>query len=118
MATLPDGLAGGWRYLREIGEIREALAVDRTMAATAEHLAAHANGAARVSQYQRIAEGAHLRSQLRTEQLRACLKLEITPRGAGLGSAGLLLREEWLNNDSMLHAFLQRLQIHVSAVQS
>lgn len=116
--TLPDGLVGGWRSLRDISEIRDALALDRTTASAADRLAVRTSNATRASQYQQIAERAHLRSQLRTQQLRAALKLEITPRGAGLGSAGLLVREEWLNNESMLHSFLQRLQVHVSTVRS
>lgn len=45
--TLPDGLVGGWKALRELSEVREALVLDRTTAATAEQLSARTANAQR-----------------------------------------------------------------------
>ena len=64
----------------------------------------------------KIAERANLRAQIRTQQLTASLRLEITPRMGGVGSVGLLVREEVTTDTSMLHTFLSRLRVHAVAV--
>ncbi len=56
--TLPDGLVGGWKALHEIGEVREALALDRATAMTADRLGAHTSNADRATRYKQVAERA------------------------------------------------------------
>ena len=56
--------------------------------------------------------------QLRSEQISAALKLEATGKGGGTGSVALLVREEWNNDESLLHQFLRYLQVHCMAVQA
>lgn len=118
VVTLPDGLIGGWKVLRELGEVRSALAVDKTTAQMAEAMAQTTTHAKRTEPYRQIAERAHLRAQIRAEQLRASLAYDIAPRGAGFGSLGLLVREQVLGDDTVWKKFLKQLRIHTVAIHT
>lgn len=110
--TLPDLAFGGVKAVRELQEIRELRVLDRTTAATAQSLAAKTATAARAERYAQITERANLRAQIRSQQIVAAMKLEITPRIAGSVGTSLLLREEIASNESALRQTMQRLRIH------
>lgn len=110
--TLPDLAFGGVRAVRELAEIRELRAISRTTATAAEKLAASTATAARADRYTQIAERANLRAQIRSEQIAALLKLEMTPRAAGIAGGGLLLREELSSDESALRRTAERLRVH------
>lgn len=110
--TLPDLAFGGVKAIRELQEIRELRVLDRTTAATAQSLAAKTATATRAERYAQIAERANLRAQIRSRQIVAAMKLEITPRIAAVAGSGLLLREEIASDASALHQTMQRLRIH------
>ena len=112
VAALPDALWGGAKALREFHEVKRLRALDNVTASSAEALVARTTDTSRAKQYEQLAERAHLRSQIRTHQIMASLIHEISPRGAGLGSTVLLLKEEFGSEQSALRSFLQRLQIH------
>lgn len=114
--TLPDLFKGGYVAIKELREVAELLPATRQTAASAEALAARTTNANRAERFAQIAERAHLRAQLRREQIAASLKFEITPRGGGVGSISLLVREEIQNESSLYHQFLSRLQVHCTAV--
>lgn len=114
--TLPDVVVGGARALREVQEARELLQADLTTARAAETMGARATNATRTEQYNQIAQRAYLRSQLRSEQIRASAKLELAPRAVGAGSTALLVREEITEDQSALHEIWRRLQMHNVAV--
>ncbi len=118
VATLPDLGWGGVKAIRELREIRELRAIAQATAKTADTFAARASNASRADQYKAIAARAHLRSQIRSEQIRGMVLHELTPRGAGVGSLGLLFKEELGSDESVLHRFLSRLQIHCTAVHT
>ncbi|MGI4747802.1 MAG: hypothetical protein ACRYGI_17505 [Janthinobacterium lividum] len=113
IATLPDALWGGMKAFQELNEVTKLRSTDRVIAASADTLAARSTNIIQTKNYEQIAERAHLRSQIRSQQIVGSLKYEISPRGAGLGSALLLLKEETGNDDSSLQALFQRLQIHI-----
>ena len=117
LMTLPDIGYGGAKAIRELQEIRELRAADRLTATTATQLGARTQNAQRAQRYAQIAERANLRAQIRTQQVIASLKLDVTPRLGGIGSVGLLVREEVTSDQSLLHTFLSRLRIHATAVQ-
>ena len=110
--TLPDLAFGGVKAVRELQEIRELRVLDRVTAATAQNLAAKTATAQRAQRYAQIAERANLRAQIRSQQIIAALKLEMTPRVAAIASVGLLLREEVSSDETALRQTLQRLRIH------
>ena len=110
--TLPDLAFGGVKAVRELQEVRELRAIDRTTATAAESLAARTARAARAQRYAQIAERANLRAQIRSEQIVASLKLEMTPRAAAVAGVGLLVREEVSSDESMIRRVMQRLRIH------
>lgn len=90
--------------------------ISRTTANTAETLAARTSSASRARRYADIAERAHLRTQLRSEQIRAAIVHEFSPRAAGAVGLVLLGREEWKSEQSLLNEFLRRLRAHTVAV--
>lgn len=110
--TLPDLAFGGVKAVRELQEIRELRILDRTTAATAQTLAARTATAARAERYAQIAERANLRAQIRSHQIVAAMKLEMTPRIAAVMGTGLLLREEITSSESALRQTMERLRIH------
>ena len=114
--TLPDMAFGGVKAVRELNEIRELRALDRTTARAAETIGARTSSASRGQRYQQIAERAHLRSQIRTRQVHGSLAHEIAPRVAGVGATGLLIREEVKSDESAFHELTRRLQVHATAV--
>lgn len=114
--TLPDIAVGGPRAFGEVQEARELLQADWTTARTAETLGARTANATRAERYAQIAERARLRTQLRLQQIRAGLRLEVAPRIAGAGSTGLLVREEVTEDQSILNEVARRLQMHSVAV--
>ena len=114
--TLPDIAFGGVKAIRELNEVRELRALDQTTARAAETIGSRTSSAGRSQRYQQVAERAHLRSQIRTRQIHASLAHEVAPRGAGIGSAGLLIREEVLNEESAFHELTRRLQVHTTSV--
>lgn len=116
LAALPDGLVNGWKALKEIAELREAIAVDHTTASAAERLSSRTMNAARADRYKKIAERARLRAASQSEKIIFSLKHEIGSRAAGLGSAGFLIREEWTTDTSMFNTIRSRLQVHCTAV--
>lgn len=116
LATIPDLAVGGVRAVREVQEVRELLQADWTTARAAETMGARTANAARGEQYNQIAQRAYLRTQMRTQQIRANLKLELFPRAAGVGSVGLMLREEIKDDQSLLNETWRRLQMHSIAV--
>lgn len=63
-----------------------------------------------------IVERANLRAQLRGEQLTAMMRLELRPRPAAVAGVGLFVREEILNDESLLHQFMRRSQLTCVAV--
>jgi hypothetical protein len=112
--TLPDMAFGGVKAVRELQEIRELRMVDRSTATAAERLMTRTSNAQRGARYAQIAERANLRAQIRTRQIIASMKLEITPRAAGVASVGLLLREEITGDHSAFQETLRRLRVHCS----
>ena len=114
--TLPDLFKGGYVAVKELREVATALPRAERTAATADRLAARARSSARAERYSQVADRAHLRAQIRREQIIASLKHEITPRGSGAGSGGLLIREEIQNDHSLLHRTLSLLQVHATSV--
>lgn len=115
--TLPDVAYGGLKIINEMREISELRLIDKVTAATATALGSRATSAARVDRYMQIAERAHLRTQIRTQQISAMLKFEITPRVAGVGSAGLLVREQLTENKEALQNIMERIKVHVIGVK-
>lgn len=116
LMTLPDIGWNGFKMVNEMREIQAMRALDRTTAAAAENMATRSANAGRAQRFQQIAERAHLRAQIRSQQLAALFRLEVSARTVGTGSAGLLVREEWLNDESAAHMIARRLQIHASTV--
>ena len=116
--TLPDVAYGGVKLVKELAEVRELRAVDRVTAEAATSMSARTRNAARAERLRQVAERANLRAQLRSEQIAAGLKLEASGKLGGAGSVALLVREEWQNDQSMLHQFLRILQVHCIAVHS
>ncbi len=114
--TLPDLLYGGYKVVREMREIKELVAADRATGAAANNLARRTATAQRADRYMQIVERANLRAQLRSEQLTALLRLEIRPRGAGVGGIGLFVRDEIINDGSLMHQLTSRLQMTCVAV--
>ena len=117
VATLPDLFKGGFEVVRNLKEVSQALPIAERTAASAERLAAQATSANRADRYAQIAERAHLRAQIRRQQIAAMLQREIAPRGAGLGGTTLLVREEIQNDKSAYHEVLARLQIHSTSLK-
>jgi hypothetical protein len=116
--TLPDIAYGGAKMIRELAEIRELRAVDRSIARTATNMSARTTNATRAQRFRQIAEKANLRAQIRSEQIAATLKLDATNRISGAGSVGLFVREEIQSNESLLHQFMQYLQVHFVAIHA
>lgn len=114
--TLPDLFKGGYVAVKELREAVQALPRAEQTAVSAERMAARTHSSPRGEHYGQIAERAHLRAQIRREQIIASLKHEITPRGSGAGSAGLLIREEIQNQESLLHQALTFLQVHATSI--
>lgn len=114
--TLPDLFKGGYIAVRELREVVLALPRAEQTAATAGRLANDARDADRARRYAQIAERAKLRAQIRREQIIGSMTHEITPRTGGLGSGGLLIREEIQNDKSLYHQTLSRLQIHATSL--
>lgn len=114
--TLPDLFKGGYVAVKELREVALALPRAEQTAATAGRLANDARNADRAQRYAQIAERAKLRAQIRCEQIIGSLTHEITPRTGGLGSGGLLIREEIQNDKSLYHQTLSRLQIHATSL--
>lgn len=112
LMTLPDTVFGGAKAIREIQEIRELQTIDRSTAAAAEGLAARTARAERAERYAQIAERANVRAQDRSRQIIHQLKMEIAPRAAGSVGAGLLVREEINDDESLLHETARRLHVH------
>lgn len=117
IATLPDLAIGGAKALCELREAEELLQADRTTAQTAQKLGARTATRARATQYAQIVEKAHLRTQLRMKQIQASMTLEIAPRVAGAAGTGLLIREEVMEEASVLNQIRQWLRMHVVSVQ-
>ncbi len=117
VATLPDLFKGGYEVVRNLKEVSQALPIAERTAASAERLAAQATNASRADRYAQIAERAHLRAQIRRQQIAAMLQREVAPRSAGLGGATLLVREEIQNDKSAYHEVLRRLQIHSTSLK-
>jgi|GEM_PF-4164118 hypothetical protein len=114
--TLPDLTFGGAKAIRELQEIRELRALDLTTAKSAVAMALQTAKAGRAAKFEQITEPALFRSQIRSEQIAAAMKLEITPRGAGAASLMLLLREEFGSDESALHRFCRQIRVHCTAV--
>lgn len=117
IATLPDLAIGGAKALCELREAEELLQADRTTAQTAQKLSARTATKARAAQYAQIVEKAHLRTQLRMKQIQASMTLEIAPRVAGTAGTSLLIREEVMEETSVLNQVRQWLRMHVVSVQ-
>ncbi len=115
VATLPDAVFGGVKAVRELREVADLLPKATKTAAVAESMAVRTANTARAERLAQIAERAHLRAQLRQEQISALLRLEIAPRGAGSVSTGMLVREEVQNDKSAMNSLVQRLRLHVTA---
>lgn len=113
--TLPDFAFGGFRAIRELKEIRGLLALDRTTARAAETIGPRTARADRAARYAQIAERAHLRTQIRSKQIAASLKLEMAPRAAAAGGTSLLLREEVTNDKSLMHQITRQLSFHLAS---
>ena len=118
VATLPDLAWGGLKAIREFREVIELRQISATTANTAEALAARTTNASRAARYADIAERAHLRSQLRSQQVRGAIMHEFGPRLAGTGGLFLLGREEWTGDESLLNEFLRRIRAHTVAVHA
>ncbi len=116
--TLPDIAYGGAKMVKELLEIREFRAMDRVTAEAATNMSARTTNAARAERLRQIAERANLRAQIRSEQIAATLKLELSNRTVGAGSAGLLVREEIKSDESLWHQFLQFLQVHCTGLHA
>ena len=110
--TLPDLAFGGLKAIRELQEIRQLRTLDRATATAAEGLAARTARAARAEKFAQIAERANLRAQIRSRQIAAAIKLEITPRAATVAAIGLLLREEIAGDESAMKKVFERLRVH------
>ncbi len=116
--TLPDIAYGGARLVKDLVEIKDLRAIDRVTAQAAAGMGSRTTNAARAERFAQIAERANLRAQLRTEQIAAALKLEMSAKIAGTGSVGLLVREEIQTDEAMLHQFFRFLQVHCASVHS
>jgi hypothetical protein len=114
--TLPDLAYGGYKAVGEYREVGELLEADERTAQAAENIGQRTAKADRAKRYEQIAERTHLRAQIRAEKLAASRKLELLPRAAGGGGAGLLTREEINNRESLLHEVAKRLRIHATTV--
>ena len=84
----------------------------RVTAQAATNMSARTTNAARAERLR------HLRAQIRSEQIAATLKLEMSNRTLGSGSVGLLVREEIKNDESLWHQFLQYLQVHCTGLHA
>ena len=115
VATLPDAVFGGIKAVQELREVSALLPRATRTAASAESMAARTANAARAERFAQIAQRAHLRAQLRQEQIFALLRLEIAPRGAGSISTGLLMREEITGDHSTMNSVVRRLRLHMTA---
>ena len=115
--TLPDIAYGGYQAIRELKEISELRALDRATAASALRHEVRAANASTAQTYAQLAARANLRAQIRTKQIMASLKLEVTPKFGGAGSVGLLVDEEVKSKDSVLNAYVSRLRVHATAVK-
>ncbi|MDZ5645720.1 hypothetical protein [Nitrospirillum sp. BR 11828] len=115
--TLPDLFKNGWIALKEIREASQLIRADMNTARAAESLGARTTSVARAERYAQVAERAHLRSQLRAQQIRAGVTLDIMPRIAGAGSAVIIGREEIETESSVLHQIAHRLKMHTVAVK-
>ena len=113
--SIPDFFIGGARAVRELSEALELRPLDASTAVAADGLGVRATDPGRAARYQQIAEKARLRTQLRSEQIRASWTHEITPRGTVPPSILLLLKEE-SDPDSWSRQFLSRLRLHVVSV--
>ncbi len=109
---MPDIAYGGFKAIRELQEIKGLRGLDQATAATAESLAARTTRASRASRYQQIAERAHLRAQIRMQQISAILRLKMTAKAAGTASTALLVREEYEDDPSAFGIIMSRLQVH------
>ena len=118
VATLPDLAWGGFKAIREFREVQELRQVALATGNTTDALAARTQNAARAARYADIAERARLRAQIMSEQIKGAVLHEFSPRIAGAGSLGLLVREEWLNDESLCHQFLARLHVHCTAAHT
>lgn len=116
LMTLPDVAWGGFKMIRELQEIQEMRVLDRATATAAERMGKTTSSADRAARFRQVAERAHLRAQLRTEQINALLKLEATGRGTGVGSTVLLVREELLSDESTAHQIARRLEVTCQAM--
>ncbi len=114
--TLPDLFYGGYKVIREIREIKELTAADRATSTAASGLAQRTATAQRADRYMQVVERANLRAQIRSEQLTALRRLEVRPRGAELGGVGLFVREEIINDKSLMNQLARRLQMTCIAV--
>ena len=117
--TLPDVAYGSYKIVKEVLEIKSLRALDAATATAAEAKAARTINAVAADRLHRLADRANLRSQIRTEQLKAILtlqgsqlKLEVGGKVTGAGSIGLMVREEVLEDSSSFHQFLRFLQVH------
>lgn len=113
--TLGD-LAKAPMALVEIIDAAELLQKARTTGSVAGRLAAGTANAARAVDFSQIAEKAYLRAQILGKQIRAGWTYEVAPRVAGLGATGLLIREEIVNDESLLNEFVRRFSVHSVAV--
>ncbi len=118
IATLPDLAWGGVKAIREFREVRELSRLSRSTATSAESLAARTASAGRAARYADIAERAHLRSQLHSEQIKAAILHEFSPRVAGAIGLLLLGKEELTSKESLLTEFLHRLRAHLVTVHA
>ena len=116
LITLPDFGWNGLKAVRELKEVRSMIAMDRATARAAEGLAQPTARADRAARYHQIAERAHLRTQIRTQQIQASLKLEMAPRGVAAGGIGILLHDEITSKESYLHETARRLSVHLTSV--
>lgn len=114
--TLPDVGWNGFQTIQESREVQAMRVLDRATAFAATASATRTSNAGRIARLQDVAEKANLRAQLRTEQIRAVLRLDLPDKGAGVGSAVLLVREEYRNDDRALHTLARRLQVHCMAI--
>ena len=116
--TLPDIAYGGAKMVKELLEIRELRAIDRATAQAATSMTTRTTNAARAERLRQIAERANLRAQIRGEQIAAAMRLEMSSKTVGAGSAALLVREEIHNEDSLLQQFFRYLQVHCTGLHA
>lgn len=118
LITLPDLFYGGYKVIKEMREINELATADRVTGTAAGNLARRTANAQRAERYMQIVERANLRAQVRSEQLTAMLRLELRPRPAAMAGVGLFVREEILNDESLMHQLVRRLQLTCVAVHN